>query len=814
MMRSGRLGWSLLAVYLVFLGGSSYYFLLFPVRVFHHVIITLLLAVWLIVRIRRGQGLPKTLLNVPLMVLVIVWFISAFLGLDARVSLENLWFPLTHLLMFYVMVDLLQRGRHRFLMEIQFLIATLVVMLALWQLISWYFGLGITPDTRLGWASVIGPEAWLPLEPLRLWLGMNVSTWLAAFTASLVVVVAGWAMTTQRRDYRLALWILAGLLALVMILTFSRSGILALTASIVFFVVMQLIRRYGFYHLVSLQTAPTFVVMIIIIGIVFISVTLIGRTRRDVGDNSRLELWRVALATMSEQPLTGVGTGEYGRALRMYRGAEYGFDRLSTAHNVYLNTAAENGLIAIAVNIWIGILFLSVVWRNWKSAVSPGAKIRLEAVFAGLIAFATASLVDTFTTTSMLLLFFLLAAYCLVGQRNRFDPPPASEPRWTSVIALIGVVVYGLWFVQLDRAHARYIESIRPANLDSLKQAQAAHELDPGMRLYQLQALYIEASLPTTDLDMAVELYQQAMLLEPTWETGALNLAALLERKGEIEESLGWLDRARQINARGSAALHWARLAEKLDNMPAEDVISAYLEYMRFDLLALPLSDFWWQTELRREAVQQFMNESPLDIRYRIAAVHLPQMLPELVPTQPVNAADFWVLGEFALNQQNDAEEALLNFNQAVALDRNNGDYYVSRARSLIDVDAEAAERNLKIAELLGTVYEYPNVVRVQMTANPQMIYELRVQALQPRVQEQNFEAVLFNRVAAFDVLPEMRRLGPGRQAMQPWYAIAADYLANGNEDAAVGVYRAILDYASDESEAREQIVLLQGANE
>ncbi len=84
-------------------------------RVFHHAATSLLLAAWLGVRLLRRRGLPPTPLNPVLYIGVGVWFASALLSIDPRMALENLWFPITHLLLFFVMVDLIQLGRESLL---------------------------------------------------------------------------------------------------------------------------------------------------------------------------------------------------------------------------------------------------------------------------------------------------------------------------------------------------------------------------------------------------------------------------------------------------------------------------------------------------------------------------------------------------------------------------------------------------------------------------------------------------------------------------------------------------------------------------
>lgn len=89
-MRLTRVIAMLLAVEILFLGGSAYYQLVFPVRVLHHIVITVFLAFWLVLRLRSGQGLPRTPLNYPVFAAVGVWVLSAALSADPRMAFENL----------------------------------------------------------------------------------------------------------------------------------------------------------------------------------------------------------------------------------------------------------------------------------------------------------------------------------------------------------------------------------------------------------------------------------------------------------------------------------------------------------------------------------------------------------------------------------------------------------------------------------------------------------------------------------------------------------------------------------------------------
>jgi hypothetical protein len=410
-MRLGRLVFILLAIYFVFIGGSAYYTLIFPVRQIHHILVTVLLTLWLVAAIRRG-GLPKTPINLPIVVVIIIWVISAATSIDRRMAFENLWFPLTHMFFFFVLVDLFQRGRQRLLMETQFMLSAAVVLLSGLEAASWYFGLGIIPGTQIGWVDVIGSGAWLPLVPIRLSLAMNISTLLAGYVAPLIIVTVAWALTVRRQDYRRVLWILAGTLLVVLVFTFSRGGMLSILTAVGTLGVFRLLQMPRVTHRIPAQAligVAGFVGVAVVVGYVILSLT--QARSGNTGDEGRLDMWRTATAMLQDYPVQGVGPGLFGRAFRSYRDPTIVQDKLASAHNAYLNTAAETGLLGIAASIWLAVTFLKAWYHNWQQSKSRGRKLRLEAGLAALLGLGVHSMVDVFTITPIVLLLLLLAAY-------------------------------------------------------------------------------------------------------------------------------------------------------------------------------------------------------------------------------------------------------------------------------------------------------------------------------------------------------------------------------------------------------------------
>lgn len=803
-MRLQRLGFILLAFYLVFLGGSSYYNMIFPLRVFHHAVITLLLVLWLVRRIRRGWGLPATALNPGLYALIIIWFVAAAFSLDPRMSFEQVWFLVTHVMVFWVLVDLFQRGRQRLVLEAQFILAALVVLLGFLQLFSWYFGLGITPDSRIGWFSVIGPGAWLPLRFEPLWLPLGVTTWLAAYTAPLVVVTAAWGATTPRHDFRRVLWGLCGALLLTMFLSFSRGGIIALGAATGAFLLMRSISRLRTLSWFSPQFLLRFALLgAIIAGGILAVFTISGSPSRMSGDALRRDLWNSAVEIIVDHPVLGVGPGMFGRALRTYRDPAVADDRIATSHNLYLNTTAEIGLIGLVVCVILAVLMLRDWRSHWQETATENGRLRLEAVYAALVGVGAQSVFDTFTSTAVVSVFLVLLAYAAARQGGRLHKPPVAG-RWTALSALVIVLGYGVFFIPVDIAHGWYLRSFQPGER-AVEYVRAASEVDPGLHLYALQQAYLSSD------ENALAAYRRAVELEPTWDTGWLNLAALAERQGDLRGAMQYLEQARQISHHNPAGLHWARLAEQTASAPESTIAQAYVTALRSNRYNQnpPFSDFWSGTPLRIRALEQYSQDLPLDFRYRLFAAHpilgdATTLVPELART----AAEWWVVGQDSL-MRGQTEAAVEAFSRAIQIDRANGDYYVSRARAEWMENPAAAERDLNLGELLGTRFEYPNAARVNLVKTPDDIYRLRVTALPPRVLNQNFEGVLFTRAAGFEIFTEMRYPGPGTEAMQPWYDIAADYEANGQLDRAINVYRAILDYAPDEARARDELARL-----
>lgn len=144
-----------------------------------------------------------------------------------------------------------------------------------------------------------------------------------------------------------------------------------------------------------------------------------------LGFGARFSYWQAAYNIYSEQPLLGVGLGNYvfyfdealpNRPMALYPEVlrlvvpEVGRDRLITAKNLYLRLLAETGITGLAAFIAFLIGLAGCVFYLWLSA-DVEANFWGKAGFLGLIAFGLIALsFDSFALPNMWVVFGLITA--------------------------------------------------------------------------------------------------------------------------------------------------------------------------------------------------------------------------------------------------------------------------------------------------------------------------------------------------------------------------------------------------------------------
>jgi O-antigen ligase len=148
----------------------------------------------------------------------------------------------------------------------------------------------------------------------------------------------------------------------------------------------------------------------------------------------RLDLWRVGLNMVRENPLFGVGVGNYKILMDQYDNSNLA---AGIAHNSYLEVVAELGVVGAFTFLGLLISAFRSAERSRKLFLARRNRIFADislAVEAGLIAFVvSAAFLSAEYQKFLWLLIFLtisLPATLPLRKRKITQPEPVAEPRF------------------------------------------------------------------------------------------------------------------------------------------------------------------------------------------------------------------------------------------------------------------------------------------------------------------------------------------------------------------------------------------------
>ncbi|PWH13638.1 MAG: hypothetical protein DDG58_13635 [Ardenticatenia bacterium] len=855
----------LAVLYATFIGGSFYTDFWLPLRVFHHLVIGAGLLAWLVYRLRCGAELPRTPLDAPILAYLVVLFVTALFGLHPRFSLEQLWTPFTWALLFYFLVDLGRRGYNRFVLHALYMSAAVVCLVSGVELASWYFGWPLLPQFVQGWPA-IGSGQLIPPTLHRLSLALNGATPLSAYMALLIPPALAILVTTPMRDSRwaMALWLIAALG--VEVLSMSRGGILALSVSLPLMAltfwwarrsaVVDAERRGDAMPLHSSGKRFTGRRWLLL-GVALAAAALIGTTLvplwwqhtfdgRAGSTNFRVTLWQVALRTFQEDPLTGVGPYNYGRSLLRRNDASLPRRQIMTAHNWYLNSAAETGVMGLAAGSWLlGSIGLAL-HRRWREARTLPQRVRIGAVGAALMGFAAQNLVDTFTATPVVLSVLILMAFALtVSPQPTMERAPTPMrhilPKWLNLarlavwVALGAVILYTLGLLWWNRAQYSFQRSVQLFRAGRWEEAAAAaahaRHMDAAMTLYTFQLAHILSAAgaqadvsDASSLDsQAAALYRAALSGEPVLGRQSANLAATLWRQGDREGALRALQAAVAADPDPILAVNLGFFYQQVGDLAR--AIDYYGRALAF-APELAASQFWeadatrwghWAEIVHRAEQMLPAHLLPAQWRLQLALARQEWDVVKEHATALLDDPSFSCLARSALARahlaQGELADALQMAEQAVRADAACGSAYLLRGQvHLARGEESAAERDWRIALFLGQSRAAYHLGRLDEARGNRGAairwyrYALPVTALPTDV-----EVVLYNRHATFELLPPLFHIGVGPEEAAPYWALGELYQAQSDYAAARQVYQLLLIQDPFLSEARRRLEALEG---
>jgi O-antigen ligase len=386
------------------------------------IIIPLVFFLWLVLGLMQKKIIIASRMETWLIIsFIFLSGFSIFWAENTNWGLRKFLFLLTILPVYFISVDQISQYPRLAKKIINFLIvgASLISLVGIIQF-SLQFIIGLDPTLRL-WEKIIVPFLGISFAESVIshpsWLvnigGKTLMRSIAFFPdphmfAYYLNLILPWTIMLyikpKNNRWLYAISILLILIAL--LLTFSRGAYLGLIAWIVvgifYWLRIYIKKRVVLFSIILLS----FIFAMAIFSNNPVSQRFISTfSSKDTSNQDRLDIWKESLGIIYRKPM-GVGIGNYSIAIK----PSAGYREPIYSHNLYLDIAAETGILNSLV--FIGILFFSMLsfWR--KSQVD---KLYLAGILS-LIGFFVHSFFETplysvHVLTLLLIMFSISSAY-------------------------------------------------------------------------------------------------------------------------------------------------------------------------------------------------------------------------------------------------------------------------------------------------------------------------------------------------------------------------------------------------------------------
>ena len=800
----GNKRWLILiaVLYITFIGGTAYTANNIILRIFYHVTSTTVIGVWLI----RRPSLPRTPLDI-FFALYALWLgITTLTSQNSRVSLEQMWAFLIYIFWFYILISLMREGHQRAVFEVLFLAAGVLIIVSLAEFSSWYFGLGFAGFNQ-GWFSIGGLTNPIPPEWHKLALAMNVSTILGNYVILLLPVVMAWGLSTKKIDYTIGFGMIAIGLALVLFGTGSRGSWGAVVPAIGVLAGFQLLRHEKLKSFIPSKL----IILAMISGVVIIAagIFLFTFQSSNTSDIRRVDMWESAVEIAQDNPITGVGTYQFGTEFRFIRDTSLIQDKLVSAHNLWLNTLAELGIIGLVLLIGVQITFFLLWIRVWSNTESIPQKIRLEGILAALIGYFVHSLIDAFNLGATVLVIMIYVAYVV----SRANLPTVKIPalyRWGRYPITAILAIYFIWLIRVDVAELRFLfglaDIVDENYTEALDRIERAQSLD-NLSVYDLQYANVLGILadenPDEYLDSAIDHHLSSLEENLTFDIGFANLATLYAQQGNYEQAIIHMTTAADIHP--DIWQYWLKLGEYQEELGLEDeAINSYINALELNL-EITASAFW-DTSTIKQAALATAYESFKPAKQTLLAIYRnwPERAADSVSEIDIYSEiqGYWAIARYEVYAGN-LENALSAYDTAIDQSRiaSKAELYAERAEVQLQLgNLELAEEDARTAIFLqpiegsGGYYILAQLALMDDSADDEILNDWLAQAVTPRVVFHEYGGAVYGRLAFLDYLPQMQVAGQGQQAYEPWFLLAERYATDDDPDTDPDeVYEAIL---------------------
>ncbi|MDA8201719.1 MAG: O-antigen ligase family protein [Chloroflexi bacterium] len=376
------------------------------------------LIIWLVMGAWRPGWLPSSSLLAAISAALAVFTVASVTSRVPRLSLEMLGYAVLLAGLYLLLVTLMRRARIR--KHFQALALVLCVLVCGLYLLQVF-------EAWQAWWLVVGHLAIPPLRPGYLGLSLGSPNPIA----TLVLLLGAFGLATAplaRTRGRILAAMLVAVVAIVTVITGSRGAWLGGGVALVVCAGAALVFWPGTQAaaIAFVRSRRGAVVATVALACVVVAGILAERSGRlTLGDEGYREAFAAAsLRMLQSSPLVGIGPGVWQILRAANETATQPDLYIPHAHNIYLQTLAEFGLLGVVAGVVLAASLGSLIIGGLHSGDAPRRRVALAALF-GIVLLATQQLVDMLMNVPALLLAIALPLAWLDATA---EMPPATRP--------------------------------------------------------------------------------------------------------------------------------------------------------------------------------------------------------------------------------------------------------------------------------------------------------------------------------------------------------------------------------------------------
>jgi O-antigen ligase/Flp pilus assembly protein TadD len=615
---------AILAAYCLFWGGAWSATYDAELRVWALISAFAIVGAWIVVAVRALAWRPRTILAPAFALAFVAFTISTITSRFPRLSVEYLALAILLAALYLVLQRLMASDFFRPRMIGFATIAGILTGIAyIWAVVPHW----------VTWWGLVGHFAAPPLRPF--FEGLTFGNPSAVMTASVLLTApAVAALAGGSRASRIAAIAMVVLAGAVIIMSGSRAGIVAIGITVPIVGAIWLAapaRRSSLTSLARSRSARLVAVPLFVVaaaGALAAGPGLLLRASAG-GEDIRMGFFAVSARMFQSSPLIGTGPGTWVVQRIAYTLPSETDYYIPHAHNIYLQTLAEFGIVGALAGLVVVIALARLLLEALQDADPARRRMGWVALFA-TVYFGAHQLLDFYANAPAILFAYAIPVAWLDATAPDGTRLTMPWPEWTwakpkklgfvggcaGVAAIMASAAFLGWSENgaLLVSNATNLQNDNKS-ADAIAPLKDAVRMDPAMPPYHL-ALGL-ALANTGDLGGAEGEFSMAAAMDSLPEAW-LNLAAVQARLGKASAAKEALDKAMRLGAQQVAL----GIGAGVIDLQLGQVDAAVTRFSRALVLAPSLAgDSWWTSNPAMAAIwpnvyREAFNEAPPASRF------------------------------------------------------------------------------------------------------------------------------------------------------------------------------------------------------